>query len=304
VSTDIRSQQRLAECVRKVKPCHWLSQLALEIGFQSVDIDKYRHRKHSFIVACRGGYALRPIPFPDDHPPAVEEPATGGVTESKSVPAVQRGGTGMDSLPHRPAKASPATSRHGERIVGRKHTQPWLLPVVTNTIVEEPSSRKKRSNLQMFTQGYPQFVLPNCQDYWDGTEIWSMEASRRDNIVEVSRQWQQEGMVVHAFSYNPISVKEAEIVDMLDDLLAAHDRKIAEMSVIGAHTGDRPAPVAAVTTPSKPHIGLSVDQSSIFLLAQLVNKRIAVRDVDDVAACLFPGCVGFGRGVALCMRPR
>ena len=61
--------------------------------------------------------------------------------------------------------------------------------------------------LPRYVQGFPQFVLPDCMDYWDGDEIWTMEPKRRDNMLEVSHQWQLEGMVVHAFAYNPISGK-------------------------------------------------------------------------------------------------
>lgn len=128
-------------------------------------------------------------------------------------------------------------------------------------------------------QGYPQFVLPDCTDYWDGTEIWVMEPSRRESVVEVSRQWQQEGMVVHAFSYNPINVKESDIFDMIDTRLGEYEGELASLSRMldqnlvrvaggGKHTG------GGFQSPKKPAIGLSVDKTSIFLLSQLVNTRV------------------------------
>lgn len=130
---DIRSHQRLAACVRKVKPCHWLTQMAHQVGFTREDIDKYRHRKHSFTVACRGGSALKPIDF--SSPSLVDASSDGTLT---------RGGTEVSR--------SRSVPRSQQRVVGRKHTQPWLLPVVSCTVVEEPKEKSKsHPRLQMFT---------------------------------------------------------------------------------------------------------------------------------------------------------
>lgn len=158
-------------------------------------------------------------------------------------------------------------------------------------------------------QGLPQFVLPECTDYWDGTQIWSMDPSRRDSVMEVSRQWQQEGMIVHAFSYNPISVKETEIFDMIDVLLGSYEADLLAKAKASpqcccsswyacCHShcdscqyGTREGLTSSTSTgpntsPCKPLIGLSVDQSSIFLLAQLAN-RSNVRFVCLVIVVLF-----------------
>jgi hypothetical protein len=56
-------------------------------------------------------------------------------------------------------------------------------------------------------QGFPQFVLPNCTEYWDGTELSPFNSERQSVVLEMSKQWQQEGMIVHAFAYDPVSVK-------------------------------------------------------------------------------------------------
>jgi hypothetical protein len=56
-------------------------------------------------------------------------------------------------------------------------------------------------------QGFPQFVLPNCADFWDGTNISPFNRERQSVVLEMSKQWQQEGMTVHAFAYDPVSIK-------------------------------------------------------------------------------------------------
>ena len=133
-----------------------LLQLALEVGFTSVDVERYKHRKHSFVVACRGGNALKPIHL-QETAQLVQSASVDGVIESKAEPrplsrsaTVTSGGAQiiMDAGRH---------LRTTERVVGRKHNQPWLLPVVTSTVVEEGRSRSKSkshrmSKLQMFTQ--------------------------------------------------------------------------------------------------------------------------------------------------------
>lgn len=121
--TDLRSEQRLASAVRRVKACHWLSQMALEIGFCDRDLHKYRHRKHTYVVPCKGG---------------ADVTAVASVTE--------------DASPMPPPPPPPGDSRRGahtprERVVGRRHNQPWLVPVITSTVVEE--TQKK---MQMFMQ--------------------------------------------------------------------------------------------------------------------------------------------------------
>ena len=269
----------------------WLNKLASEIGFTGSDIDKYRHRKHAFTLACRGGCAIKPVNIPAaaqlQHPAddSVHDDAH-GMRESKStvsMPAVgiQRSATVTSQADGIHSEKS-RHSRTGDRVVARKHNLPWLLPVVSCTVVEEGKAKSSKTRLQMFTQGYPHFVLPECSEYWDGSDIWSMEPSRRENILEFSRQWQQEGMVVHAFAYNPISVKETDLFDMLDEMLGNYDAQVSRLAEQQARSDSvalirQPTrPVLTLPSPAKPLVGLSVDKSSIFLLAQLLNKRSSV----------------------------
>ena len=55
-------------------------------------------------------------------------------------------------------------------------------------------------------------MLPNCSEYWDGTEISTFNPERQAVVMEMSKQWQQEGMTVHAFAYDPVSVKVRGVV--------------------------------------------------------------------------------------------
>jgi hypothetical protein len=78
-----------------------------------------------------------------------------------------------------------------------------------------------------------------------------------------------------------VSVKDTEIFDMLDELIASHDAAVmsrasqAVQTLATSSAGEAKA-ISHVGAPCKPLIGLSVDQSSIFLLAELVNRRAAV----------------------------
>jgi hypothetical protein len=117
----MRCRQQLANAVRRVKSCVWLTNLAYEMGFRGGDIEKYKHRKHTYTVACKGGSAVVPSegPYGDDH-----------------------------ELP----RGLPVNAPHMPRVVPRRHNQPWLVPVVTCTVVEEPPKKRgKQSRLQAFT---------------------------------------------------------------------------------------------------------------------------------------------------------
>ncbi len=123
-------------------------------------------------------------------------------------------------------------------------------------------------------------MLPNCTDYWDGTEISTFNRERQAVVLEMSKQWQQEGMTVHAFAYDPVSVKvrvldatqcsrscscslhantprfvpfpppfpapfqEAEIFDMIDEQLAAVNSTPAPSPALAPVAKQSPAPVA------------------------------------------------------------
>ena len=115
--------------MRRVKSCQWLTNLAHEIGFRKEDVERYRHRKHTYTVACKGGSAVGPV--------AMDAAGSGG------------GAADGDQLP----EGLVVNNANAPRVIPRKHNQPWLVPVVTCTVVEEPvKKRGKQSRLQMFTQ--------------------------------------------------------------------------------------------------------------------------------------------------------
>jgi hypothetical protein len=79
---------------------------------------------------------------------------------------------------HELPEGLPVNAPHVPRIVPRRHNQPWLVPVVTCTVVEEPPKKRgKQSRLQMFTLvGCGLACHPHHQrPIWSSWLPWSLQ---------------------------------------------------------------------------------------------------------------------------------